>query len=211
MSTVTVHIEPLTRFTAKFLTDLRLGRGPYEEMYKQWAFRYRTEMQERFDRFSKGGRWAPLKESTKRARRAGRQDSESGKAAAKVRGARVKAGLRTASTLKMGAAGAAVGTFTILRDTGILYAALHPTFTHAGGQLQEHVNYGIRVGFGGPVRHPGGQATIADIALFHQAGCAARNLPARPIIVEPSAATQEKMREDFELALEKAKQNEGMT
>jgi len=89
--------------------------------------------------------------------------------------------------------------YSILRDTGILMAALSPTFSGRPGQFEQDIPFGIRVGYGGPARHPissnvktkkgnaharlkagkgsffvagprMSKATIADIAGFHNVG-----------------------------------------
>ena len=70
-----------------------------------------------------------------------------------------------------------------LLDTGILIGALN---VGAPGNLYRQIKHGIRFGFGGASRHPGGEATIADIAKFHDAG---DGVPQREIIVEPDNAT----------------------
>lgn len=90
-------------------------------------------------------------------------------------------------------------TYSILKDTEILFAALTPTFQNRPGQFEQDIPFGIRVGYGGPGRHPvrskaktkkgrtrarlragkGGffragprmsTATVADIAGFHNEG-----------------------------------------
>lgn len=68
----------------------------------------------------------------------------------------------------------------ILRDTGTLFKAL--TVGNAGN-LFKRLRNGVRVGFGGPSRHPSGKATIADIAKFHQTG--EGPLPKRKILHQP--------------------------
>lgn len=90
----------------------------------------------------------------------------------------------------------------ILRDTGTLMAALQPTFTRKPGALERDIPFGVRVGFGGPARHKGGKATIADIASFHQEGKG--RLPKREIIVDPSRGVLNAMASDMERALGKA-------
>jgi len=91
------------------------------------------------------------------------------------------------------------GSFSILRDYGILYAVLDPVFASAPGALEQVINGGIRVGFGGPAKHPGGKKTIAQIAGFHQRG--GGRLPKRTIIVPPDDATLKGMQRDMQLAL----------
>lgn len=79
----------------------------------------------------------------------------------------------------------------ILTDTGLLKGALQPQFIGAPGALEEHIPFGIRVGYGGPGQHPGGSATVAEIASYHQTG--AGKLPVREIIVPPSDALMRRM------------------
>lgn len=98
------------------------------------------------------GGWKRLEESTRRRRRKARR----------------------------GAIGAR--SFAILRDTNTLFSALDLRFTGKPGSIQEDIPFGIKVGFGGPVRYKKGKsrATIADIAEFHHTG--AGNLPVRKIM-----------------------------
>ena len=88
---------------------------------------------------------------------------------------------------------------TILWDKfGSMIKALTPSFSQQPGQLEKPLVGGIRVGFGGPSKHPGGAATIADIASFHDEGTAI--LPARRILGDVDGATQTGMRRDMEAA-----------
>ena len=97
----------------------------------------------------------------------------------------------------------ALANVAILRDTGTLFAALQPVFQNSPGAIEEDIQFGIRVGYGGPHRHPsGGRASIADIASFHQTG--AGYLPTRTIIVKPDAATTAAMANDMRKALSEA-------
>lgn len=82
---------------------------------------------------------------------------------------------------------------SILIDSGTMFAALDPQVQRPGA-LEDPLRNGIRVGFGGPDRHPTGDATIADIAGFHQLG--AGTLPKREIIVEPPTIVTEAMAMD---------------
>lgn len=125
---------------------------------------YRSFAQQRFSRLSRGGgEWPGLSRRTLLARRGAR------KAASKSDdGEPPKA--------------------SILIDKGILFAALAPTAGVGQGALEQVTTKGIRLGYGGPMKHgDGGQATLADIASFHQTG--AGRLPKRVIIAEPDADT----------------------
>lgn len=146
--------------------------GPLRKVYKQWAARYRGFLHERFDTFSKGGGdWAPLAEATKK----GRKRKGTPKKGKKQR-------------------------FSILRDTGMLFAALQPAFVGQPGALEEEVPFGVRVGFGGPASHgEDSMITVADIAAFHQAG--GPNLPQRMIIVGPDQELLDDMAGDMARAI----------
>lgn len=189
-ATVTVNLEPLKRFACVIADDLRRsGTGPIRDALRQWAVRYRSAMQERFVEQSRGGgEWPPLKEITKQRRRGTQQ------------GPRKKRG-------KRGSEHAATGTFAILRDTGTLFNALSPAFSGKPGQLQEDIEFGVRVGYGGPMRYEKGKApaTIADIARFHQTG--AGRLPIRKILVDPPASCLAGMVADMERAIERVKKD----
>ncbi len=92
------------------------------------------------------------------------------------------------------------GVFTILRDTGLMFAAIGPAFKNAPGQLEKELKFGVRVGFGGPGKYPSG-ASLFDIASFHQEGKGF--LPKREIIVDPSSIVIKGMRDDMERAIKK--------
>lgn len=181
---VQVNLEPLRRFAATVTGDLRgVGNGPIRKAIKQWAVRYRAFVQERFDAFSKGGGdWPPLAASTIRRRRKGK----------KIR----------MTTMSGQSDRFQVRTASILRDTGTLFQALEPVFKHKPGALELRIPFGVRVGYGGPARHPGGKATIADIARFHQEGKG--KLPKRRIIVDPPPHLVQLMAGDMERALAQA-------
>ena len=180
---VKVNIEGLKRFAKDVERGLKTGAKPIGDAFRQWAVRYRSAMQERFDAFSKGGGdWAPLKPATIAARRHGK-------------GGKYKRGKK--------ALGAAIATgggqVSILRDTGVLFNTLSPEFIGAPGQHQKTIPYGIEVGFGGSAKHPKGGVTIADIASYHQEGKGP--LPKREILVDPPPRVVEKMADDMERAL----------
>lgn len=94
--------------------------------------------------------------------------------------------------------------FAILRDLGVLLNAL--TITMPGNLYLRRKN-GIRVGFGGASRHPGGKKTIRDIAVAHDQGQG--RLPKRQIIVDPNRQTMAGMKADLQRAVSKiGKQSE---
>jgi hypothetical protein len=83
----------------------------------------------------------------------------------------------------------------ILRDTSTLFTVLSPVKPGAGSVESREGRY-LFVGYGGVDIHPGsdedpneGRLTIAQIAGIHQEGNKARNLPARPIVVQPDFNT----------------------
>ena len=91
------------------------------------------------------------------------------------------------------------GKISILWDKfGSVMKALTPTFSNQPGQIEKPLVGGIRVGFGGPGKHPSGRATIADIASFHDAGTAI--LPARQILEDIDGPTHSAMVGDKERA-----------
>jgi hypothetical protein len=94
------------------------------------------------------------------------------------------------------------GGSTILRDTGVLFAALAPIWQAPAGSINQLIKDGVRVGFGGQANHPGGSVTIAEIASFHQVG--GGRLPKREIIVPPSSEVLAACARDLERALKNA-------
>ena len=86
--------------------------------------------------------------------------------------------------------------FAILRDLSLIYKALT---IGAPGNLNVWIRDGIRFGFGGPARHPGARATIADIARFHNEG--EGNNPQRRIIVLPDLRTKATMKRAAQMAV----------
>lgn len=92
---------------------------------------------------------------------------------------------------------------SILRDTNTMFRALNPTFQGQPGALQQHIPYGIEVGFGGNAMHPStqGKITVAELARIHHLGLG--HVPARTIIVDPSAQVVAGMVKDAERAVAK--------
>jgi hypothetical protein len=192
-ATVTVDLKSLKDFRTELTKPS--PAAPIVRALKQWAARYRSFVRERFDTYSKGGgTWKPLALSTIYARRHRKSTAR-----------KIK---------KMRKEGASEGDIrdvanvSILRDTGTLFAALHPTFGKPG-QVEEMTEFGVKVGFGGAALHPNGQGvTIADIASFHQFGHMPY-LPQREILVPPDVMTQLGMNDDMEKALEKLQKETG--
>lgn len=99
---------------------------------------------------------------------------------------------------RSGSGRSAAGSPAILRDTGTLLGALNPGGL---GNLLKDIPRGIRVGFSGAARHPGGSASIADIAGFHNVGGRGGNPPQRAILVEPDGKTVRGMITDARRAM----------
>ena len=180
---VFLNTKGFERFRRRFEAGMRTNAGPIHEMFTRWGKRYLTFVRRRFVRMSRGG-WKGLAKSTLKGRR--------GPEATRRRKTRRRVG--TAKTTTRGGA----GRVAILRDTGTLLAGL--TFGKPGNLLRR-LPKAVRVGFGGPSRHPGGKATIADIAGFHNTG--EGDLPKREIIVPPDQRTVEGMRRDVIAAARK--------
>lgn len=189
-ATVTIDLTALKKYGAAVDSQLHgTSNGPVAKAIRQWGFRYRSWAQERFDKFSKGGGdWPDLAESTKRARRQGKGKKQ------KIRKAKT-----TGKTDRRFKKVNVSGTFSILRDIGLLFAVVSPTFSGQPGALEQKIPFGIRIGFGGPSAHGSSKATIADIASYHQAGKG--HLPKREIIVAPPAHVTVQMSGDMERAL----------
>lgn len=177
-----VDLAPLEQFLASLEAQINgTADGAIRRAMKQWAARYRSFAQQRFDANSKGGGdWPPLAASTIRKRRHGKGK---GKAFAKA--------VRSVH----GGPSVISGSPSILRDTGLLFAALGG----GPGSLEEHVPGGVRVGFGGSARHGSSPATIADIAEIHDTG--GGHVPQREILVEPDDQTIALMVDDLERAI----------
>lgn len=96
------------------------------------------------------------------------------------------------------------GRFSILRDTGRLFNALNASATAADGAITVGIPGGVRVGIGGPARHGQDNATIGEIAHYHQRGGV--NLPARPIIVPPPQSVRREMSNALRKGISRAMQ-----
>ena len=182
-----VNLDAMKRFQKGLNRATRSGQltGPIGTMFKQFGAIYLTFTRRRFVRMSKGG-WTPLAQSTIKSRRGGkRRATRSSKALTK--------------TTTRGSA----TNVSILRNTGILLNALT---IGAPGNLYRGIRGGIRVGFGGPARHPGGKATISDIAVIHDEG---RGVPKREILVKPDPMTIRQQQRATQIAIQRlGKQSE---
>lgn len=149
-----VHVgTPFITLAAEIRKGMKGGSGPINKVFKRWAFRYRTFITQRFDRFSGGGgSWPPK-----------------------------------------------IGGGPILRETNTLFNAIQPVFSGASGQLEERKGRSIRVGYGGPGKHPKFAGSVATLAEIHQRGLG--NVPARKIIVPPSRAVIQGMKQDLKAGI----------
>ena len=186
MSRTVINVKGLEKMSRSISMGLRsTASSPIRDTFRQWSFRYRAEMQERYDRFSKGGGdWEDLKPETKARRRHGK-------------GGRFQRGGKALARAESSGG----GSISILRDTNTLFTAFSPTFMHLPGQLEKHVPFGVVVGYGGPASHPEAKMTVARLAEIHHGG-EGRN-PERKLLVEPSMKTQKAMAGDMERALKK--------
>lgn len=189
---ITVDLKPLQEFRETVAADLRRSsNSPIRQALHQWGARFRSFTQERFDRQSKGGGWPALALSTIARRRKGKKGRQTNRSSL------------ARNTKQGGRLVSAGGVYSILRDTGQLFAALTPFFSRKPGQLQEDIPFGVRVGFGPDLHDSDSRqaVTIRQIAEWHQEG--AGNLPKREIIVDPDSRTIDKMREDMERAVKR--------
>jgi len=68
-ATVTVDLSDLEDFIDLLDVGMASGAGPFRDMYEQWGARYRAYVQERYDRYSRGGGdWPPLKHARRHGR-----------------------------------------------------------------------------------------------------------------------------------------------
>lgn len=188
---MTVNLTGLHSFRDSVLSV----SGPMRDAFIQWGALYRSFVRLRFRNESRGGGdWPRLARSTLAARRR-----------KKVK-LRTKTGRRR--KFKMGSSVLITKAPKILIDTGILIGALSPRFERKPGQLQKNLSDGIRVGFGGPAKHPAkpgekSPPTISDIASWHQKGNRINNLPQRRIIVDPNEKTLRRMSSLMDIAIKR--------
>ena len=197
-SVVVIDLNRLEKFKKEIPKQLNGGAGPVADALKLWGVRYRSYAQLRFDTYSKGGGdWPKLSPATLKKRRKGTKSNVK-----KLR--EILAGQSTKKRVPGQALTPSIQP-TILRDTGLLFGALAPVFAGAPGAIEEHIEFGIRVGYGGPQRHfsPGVKvmSTIADIASYHQTGNMPR-MPKREIIVSPPETVLNSMSQDMTKALD---------
>ena len=176
---VKVDLSGLERYGETIRRDLSnpSGTGPIRGVFRLWAARWRTFQKLKFVKKSRGG--GSWKGLAKSTKRQRRKGGKGGS-----------------------------GKTTILWDKfGSMLKALTPLFSSQPGQLEKPLVGGIRVGFGGPGKHPNGVVTIADIASFHDAGTT--TIPARQILEDIDAVTNSAMTGDMEAACEKLAKETG--
>lgn len=214
---ITVHIEPMRKFKAIVQAGLGGGSGggkgtsaagggsnPFEDWRKQAEKRYSTFITQRFSSFSRGGGdWPALALSTIRARsepargRAGKGGGSGGGIGARSSLGRVTTAAAKAKYGPLGLLKAAGRTVSILVDTSMLMKAVGMNGVgHRSTRLPNGVQYGFN-----DTPHPGG-VTIGQLASYHHFGKG--HNPKRPILVEPSPAVVQGMRNDLSLAVRKA-------
>lgn len=168
--------------------------GPLqEEILDGWQAIYAGFIQERFDRFSRGGGdWAPLKPATIRAKRN------------KSEGILVDTGL-VKTSLSPVIKGAYAGMYNPDQGRGSFHSrqvGVTETIGKKLGIIKDKSFHGLTMtlGFGGNARYPNG-TSVSDVAMFHQDG--AGNLPQRKILVSPDAETIKIMKESAHVAIQR--------
>ncbi len=161
--------------------------GPVDKMFKAWGEKYLGFVDQRFDKFSKGGGdWPKLKDSTVRRRR---------------KGGKKRGGVSRAVSRLTGG-----GKVAMLADTGVLKGGLT---VGRSGNLFRRTSGGIRVGFGGLASHPGSKLTIRQLAIIHDQGVPEKNIPQRQILVKPDRRLRRRMNADLKKMLKQiAKEGE---
>jgi len=163
----------------RFRKAIKAGsKGPLRPVFKQWGIRYLAWTRRLFYIKSRGGTaqgvtWKELSPVTIRRR---------SRRSRRVRGEHGE------------------NRYAILIDRlGTIVKALVP---YEAGNLFKYIYGGVRVGFGGPAKHPEGKATIGDIGLWHNVGKGKR-LPKRQILHLPSSDLQRKMGNDLKRGIER--------
>lgn len=149
-----------------------------QSVLRQWSKIYSAFVRRRFDRASKGGAdWAALALSTIRNRRKGKKVDKKRSSLAR-------------DTKNNGRLVSAGGTFSILRDTGLLFSTLDPSIEILGPVQKVGGIYKATAVFGGAKKYPDG-LTTQDVLSFHQEG--GPHLPQRKILVDPDDRTKRQM------------------
>ena len=173
---VTIKLDGLEHVRKR----IRDSSGPVDKMFKQWGRKYLGFIDQRFDKFSKGGGdWAKLDDSTVRRRR---------------KGGKKRGGINRIKAI----ASRTGGKVAILADTGVLKGGLT---VGSAGNMFKRTDKGIRVGFGGFAIHPGSRMLIRDLAIIHDQGVREKNIPQRQILVKPDARLRRRLNADLKKML----------
>jgi hypothetical protein len=170
---VKLDLRPLQKFSKGLHDGLNHGTGPFGTMMEKWGLRYLAFLQRKFrENSAGGGGWRPL----------------SPKTLAKEH-PKFREGIVSRSSPRF------VRRIGILRISGAIYRSL---FKGESGNLFHRVGNKLQVGVGGPGRHPNADVTVAGLVMIHNNGSTAggKNIPRRPIILEPDAATVAAMKQD---------------
>lgn len=181
MISITVHLDSsgLDAITAGLArSEGTSPPGPIRDMYKTWGDRTQRFNEERFDRFSiGGGDWSPLALSTIRARKAPSRAAKQSVFNARFGGRGPDSiGARSSLARDTARGGLIIGagrTVSILKDTGVLRAALK---IGAPGSTFEFIPGGFEYGVAGKQPHgknkggSGGAALAATVAVMTRAG-----------------------------------------
>jgi hypothetical protein len=176
----------------KYRKFLRSVKGPeMNAVYKKWGRRYLSWIKFLYKANSLGGlEWPPLK-STSYARALGAPLLHSKTGRKRSRG--VKARMRKNFDR-------AKERVKILIDTGTLFKALSPNMP---GNLFKLLQDGVRVGFTDTPVHKDSDVTIRKIAMAHQKGNPAKNLPQRKILRIPNETLKRLFLKDLSIGLKR--------
>jgi hypothetical protein len=171
---VKLDLRPLQKFRNGLHDGLNNGTGPFGTMMEKWGLRYLAFLQRKFrENSAGGGGWIPLSPKT--------LEKEHPK---------TRAGILPRSSPRF------VRRIGILRISGAIYRSL---FKGESGNLFQRRGNRLFVGVGGGGRHPNAKGlTVAGLVMIHNNGASAgdHDIPRRPIILEPDAATVAAMKQD---------------
>jgi hypothetical protein len=156
------------------------GSASKSQLLNQIGRVYMAFISRRYHKYSRGGGdWAPLAPATIRQRRSGSQRQLG------------------VNRLRTG------GNVAILVNDALLISALGSAGRPGRGGVLRVRGTKLRVGFSDTAKHAGAGITFAALADIHQRGNPRRNLPARPILVEPDQVTIETIRALLRRAVER--------
>jgi hypothetical protein len=151
------------------------GAAQMRPLYELWGKRYLSFVKRKFvENSAGGGDWPDLADSTMAERMREAYHTKRGR---KMRQIMKAYGLHGDERTEFIGENLSVA---ILQDKGLLLRALN---VGAQGNLFQPHTFGIKVGIGGPARHGDDDATIGDIAAYHNEG--GGRLPKRQIIWPP--------------------------